>query len=171
MRNKASSRSGLFLMELIISILFFSLAGAVCVRLFVNSHIVSRNSVELNHALEWTQNVAEVFYGCNGNEEEMQKLFENICLDGKANADAAFYLLFDEEFYPLSLTEKQRAGNLSDVPYDYYIKVDILSEDELIVCHIWAGKAVSEGTSPEEQEAIYELSVSLFPLKETAYGN
>lgn len=171
MRNKASSRSGLFLMELIISILFFSLAGAVCVRLFVNSHIVSRDSVELNHALEWTQNVAEVFYGCNGNEEEMQKLFENICLDGKADDDTVFYLLFDEEFYPLTLTEKQRTGNLSDIPYDYFIEVDISSEKELIVCHIWAGKAISEGTSLEEQEAIYELSVSLFPLKEAVYGN
>lgn len=163
MRNKASSRSGLFLMELIISILFFSLAGAVCVRLFVNAHIVSRDSVELNHALEWTQNVAEVFYGCNGNQEEMVKLFDNVCFDGKTNSDAVFYLLFDEEFCPLTLMEEQRNGKLSDVHYDYFIEADISSAKELMVCHIWAGKARSE--------AIYELSVSLFPLKEAAYGN
>lgn len=171
MRNKASSRSGLFLMELIISILFFSLAGAVCVRLFVNAHIVSRDSVELNHALEWTQNVAEAFYGCNGDQKEMGKLFENICLDGETNDDTGFYLLFDGEFCPLALTEEQRNGNLSDVHYDYLIEVDISSEKELLVCHIWAGKAASESMNPREQEAIYELSVSLFPLKEAAYGN
>lgn len=171
MRNKASARSGLFLMELIISILFFSLAGAVCVRLFVNSHIVSRDSVELNHALGWTQNVAEVFYGCKGNEEEMLTLFENICLDGNTNAGAAFYLLFDEEFYPITLTEEQRFGNLSDIHYDYYVTVEMSGDKELIICNIRVDRAHSDGMSLEKQEAIYELSVSLFPLKEAVYGN
>ena len=66
MNTNTSSRSGLFLMELIISILFFSLASAVCVKLFVSSHTISKDSVELNHSLEWCQNVAEAFYGSNG---------------------------------------------------------------------------------------------------------
>lgn len=171
MKNKASSRSGLFLMELIVSILFFSLAGAVCVRLFVNSHIVSRNSVELNHALEWTQNVAEVFYGCNGNGKEVMKLFENVCLDGKVSTDSTFYLLFDEEFYPLTITEEDRLGNLSDIHYAYFITVDISNEEELIVCHIRTDKALPDGMDCKEQDSIYELSVNLFPVKEAAYGN
>lgn len=166
MGNKASSRSGLFLMELIISILFFSLAGAVCVRLFVSSHITSQNSVELNYALEWSQNVAEVFYGCNGNEKEMIKVFDNICFGGKENADPEFYLLFDDKFLPLSLTDHQRSGNLSDIDYTYFMKVDISSEEEMIVCNIRADKALSDEVEPAEQDAIYELSVTLFPRKE-----
>lgn len=40
MFKKNSSRSGLFLLELIISILFFSMASAVCIRLFVQAHVI-----------------------------------------------------------------------------------------------------------------------------------
>lgn len=170
MRNKTFSRAGLFLMELIISILFFSLTGAVCVRLFVNAHIVSRDSVELNHALEWTQNVAEVFYGLDGNREEMIQQFENVCLDGNEKGDEVFYLLFDSEFAPLALTEEQRMGKLSDIDYDYLITVEFSNEKELLLCHIQTNKA-GEETEALEQEPVYELSVSLFPLKEGSYGN
>lgn len=58
MRN---SRSSLFLMELVIVILFFSLASAVCVRLFVKAHQMDQNTVNLNHAMMWIQNYAEEF--------------------------------------------------------------------------------------------------------------
>ena len=37
MRRKANTRSSLFLMELILAILFFSLASAVCLRMFAKS--------------------------------------------------------------------------------------------------------------------------------------
>lgn len=43
MFKKNASRSGLFLLELIISILFFSMASAVCIRLFVQAHVMDRN--------------------------------------------------------------------------------------------------------------------------------
>ena len=55
------SRSSLFLMELIIAILFFSLAGAVCIRLFVTAHSISQNTIARNHAITQTQNLAEAW--------------------------------------------------------------------------------------------------------------
>ena len=58
MRN---SRSSLFLMELVVVILFFSLSSAVCVRLFVKAHQIDQSTVNMNHAMLWIQNYAEEF--------------------------------------------------------------------------------------------------------------
>ena len=58
-----SSKSSLFLMELIIAILFFSLASAVCIQLFVKSHLLGKTTTEANHALLMCQNFSEIYLG------------------------------------------------------------------------------------------------------------
>lgn len=115
MKNKAS-KSGLFLMELILSILFFSLSSAICVQLFVKSHLISQKSVSLNHAIELCQNVAEAFYGCNGNVDEMMLLFDNSCQDA---LDESIYFL-DEQPYTISIAVEEK--------------------DDLLICSISAYK-------------------------------
>ena len=77
MRN---SRSSLFLMELVIVILFFSLSSAVCVKLFVKAHQMDQNTVNMNHAMIWIQNYAEQF---RANPTDMN---ETIYLDKDWNA-------------------------------------------------------------------------------------
>lgn len=47
MGGKRASKSELFLMELIFSILFFSIASAVCVTLFVHARLTSVESTQL----------------------------------------------------------------------------------------------------------------------------
>ena len=61
MNKQPAKRSSLFLMELIIAILFFSLASTVCVRIFVKSHTLEEESIQLNHAVLVTSSVAEIF--------------------------------------------------------------------------------------------------------------
>lgn len=39
------SKSGLFLMELIVAFLFFSLASAICVQLFVKADTINEESI------------------------------------------------------------------------------------------------------------------------------
>ena len=107
MKNK-SSKSGLFLMELILSILFFSLASAVCVQLFVKSHLISQQSVDLNSAVERCQNVAEAFYGTNGNIDEMMLLFDNSYQN--SSDQSAFFL--DEPPYTISVTLQEKDSML-----------------------------------------------------------
>ena len=81
MQTKNSSKSGIFLMELILSILFFSIAAAVCVKLFVTAHRLSDQSVNLNHAVAMAESIAEAFYGCNGNVRELETLFPDAGMD------------------------------------------------------------------------------------------
>lgn len=61
MNRKQRNRSGIFLLELMIAILFFSMASAVCIRLFVKSHTVSEDTRNLNMALNQVSAAAEVF--------------------------------------------------------------------------------------------------------------
>lgn len=58
-RSRARS-SSLFLMELILAILFFSVASAVCVEFFVKSHLMSMESEALTHAVNECSGVAEI---------------------------------------------------------------------------------------------------------------
>lgn len=69
------SKSGLFLMELIIALLFFALASTVCVRLFVKSATLSDSTVDLTYAVSRAQNLAECFLSCDGDITRVQDLF------------------------------------------------------------------------------------------------
>lgn len=60
-RKSRPRSSSLFLMELILAILFFSVAGAVCVQLFIKAHLLSRDSVVLTRAVNVCTNAAEQF--------------------------------------------------------------------------------------------------------------
>ena len=64
--NDHSSKASLFLMELIIAILIFSLSSALCVQLFAKAHLLSNKTKDLNHAISLCESVAEVYYGVNG---------------------------------------------------------------------------------------------------------
>ncbi len=80
------SKSSLFLMELIIALLFFSLASTVCIRLFVNAHSLSAQTVDQNYAVNYAQNMAEAFMGCDGNLQTLQTLLSDSLLseDGRS---------------------------------------------------------------------------------------
>lgn len=93
--NKLKSRTSLVLMELIITILFFSLASAVCVQLFVNSHLISKDTYELNNAINIAQSCAEVMRGTNGSVDAVSSHFSgSIVFD----ENDYFQVFYDENF-------------------------------------------------------------------------
>ncbi len=61
------SKSGLFLIELIISILFFSLGSIVCIQMFVASYVIGEDSTRLTSAVVAAQSAAEIYK--NGGSE------------------------------------------------------------------------------------------------------
>lgn len=75
MFKKNSSRSGLFLLELIISILFFSMASAVCIRLFVQAHVMDRDNRNLTQSVKLCENLAEVYTACNGDLDALMEVY------------------------------------------------------------------------------------------------
>ncbi len=154
MNNRNSSKTGLFLMELILAVLLFAISGAICIQLFVNSHIVSQKSVDLNHSILWAQNVAETFYACNGNGKEMSALLTDCSYETGA-AGQQLTLWFDESFSPITGEEESLCA---------YTLYTIITTDTngLSTCQVSVRKATDE-------ETIYELQTTLFPAKEASH--
>ncbi len=55
------SRAGLFLMELTISLLFFAIASAVCIQLFVKAHNINKECDALSNEHIIASNIAECY--------------------------------------------------------------------------------------------------------------
>ena len=106
MKGTPAKRSSLFLLELIIAILFFSLTSAVCVQIFVRAHLISRQTQELNMALEKVSGFSEVFLAGDSFSELLP---ENA--DGFKNADgsAEYVVSYDENWQICTSSEPQGA--------------------------------------------------------------
>lgn len=91
---KTKSRTSLVLMELIITILFFSLCSAVCVQLFVAAHIKSVEAKELNCAVSKAQGFAEVMRGTDGTYMSIISEYPEAVGDD----ETYFEIYYDENF-------------------------------------------------------------------------
>lgn len=86
------SRSGLVLIEMIIAIAFFSVSSAVCISLFVQSHLVSAQTRNLNRAVSAAQSAAECFKAADGDIGAAAGLLSAVGTDG------GFTLYYDREW-------------------------------------------------------------------------
>lgn len=70
----SSSKSSLFIMELIIVVLFFSICAAICIQVFSTAQVISvRGKAITNGALN-VQNMAEVYKASAGDFEETAEI-------------------------------------------------------------------------------------------------
>lgn len=69
-----SHKSGLFLLELIIAILFFSIASAVCIQIFVKAHTLSQEAEILSIAVNECSDAAEIIYSSDTANHALKKL-------------------------------------------------------------------------------------------------
>lgn len=76
MPTKNISKSSLFLMELIIVLLFFSLTSAICLQLFVRAHLLDQKTTDLNKAVQYCQNTCELYTALEGDVEALCSLLE-----------------------------------------------------------------------------------------------
>ena len=91
-----SHSSSLFLLELILAILFFSIASAVCVQLFVKSHLLSRQAEVLSIAVNECSDAAEIILSSDSEEEMLKKLI-NAYPNIKCN-DKDLTITYDESY-------------------------------------------------------------------------
>lgn len=146
-RNRSRS-SSLFLLELILAILFFSLASAVCVQFFVKSHILSRDAQRLNHAVNECSGIAEIVNTSYGTEDALEvitDIYSDISVETDAeNGDipaVSIQIYYNEEFIPC--TEPERV---------YTLQAELWEQDRMLT----AGMAIM---SLDEEDPVYELTV------------
>lgn len=97
MKRKQAKRSEIFLLELIIVILFFCVTAAVCVRLFVKSHIISQDTKNLNMAVNQVTEVAEVFRLGADMQEFVSRQFQGY---EKGTEGSLYYIYYNENWEP-----------------------------------------------------------------------
>ena len=86
---------------MIIAILFFSLASAVCIQLFTRSHLLSTQTVNQNHAVIQAQNLAESYLSLEGDMAAIQNLFS----PSELTDDNTLCLALDADWELCSMTD------------------------------------------------------------------
>ena len=87
---KTRSKTPLFLMELVIMLLVFSLCSAVCLQVFSGSKKISEESRKLDSAVMQAQTIAECWKASHGDLEESAEMLHVI--PGETG-----FKLYDEE--------------------------------------------------------------------------
>lgn len=125
------SKSSLFLMELIIALLFFSLASTVCIRLFVNAHSLSSQTVDMNYAVNYAQNMAEAFIGCDGDMQSLQAAME----ESRLSEDGSI-LSLEQNGYHTSLVRSGACEPGSTIAADIRVYRTDAADDILYTLHV-----------------------------------
>lgn len=137
--HNPAKRSSLFLMELMIAILFFSLASAVCVQLFVKSHLLTREAADLNQAVSQAQSAAEVIRTTDCSSSAVREFLPDAVVDTHG-----FRLYYDSEW---NFCKKEDAK--------YLLRADLSFQPQMLYSHI-------EVTDIRGKDCIYELDVNRY---------
>jgi len=99
-----NSKTSLFLMELIIVILFFSISAVVCVQLFVNAYSTNESTKKTAQGTVIVQNLSEQFLGCDGDLDAVRALYDGASVRG-GDSESALSIGFDEEWNEVGADE------------------------------------------------------------------
>ena len=163
MKKFYASRSSLFLIELILSIFFFIFSAAIVLQLFVTSHFISKDTVNMNNSLYHVQNIAEIFLGSNADFTAVTDIYgehlyaetglpdNTVCSVTDLTGSDIMLLLFDKnwefttqdneaQYNVLAITSEKTAG-----PYGKHIILDIyVSEFNETISDLIANKKYSD---------------------------
>lgn len=149
-RSRAQS-SSLFLMELILAILFFSVTSAVCVQFFVKSHLLSQESKILSRAVNECSNVAEIYDSSDSIENAFSLL--NASYPGTSvgkETESLAVIYYDETFSPCTEAEAF-----------YTLTTDFTEEDSMLKADI--------KVADSKASVIYELNTKHHIARRTDY--
>lgn len=94
MNTATHSKTGLFLIELILSIFFFIIITIVCIQLFVRSYTISNSTINMNHSIQWIQNISEIFLSYNGDFSKLKDALEYT----SSCSDSTLEMFFDDDW-------------------------------------------------------------------------
>lgn len=160
-RNRARS-SSLFLMELIIAIFFFSAASAVCIQFFVKSHLLSRDSNTLNHAVNECASTAELIDTSDGIEDCLNLLvrlypngaYPDVCFSSLEVKEADVQIYYDDAFAEYIKKDSS-----------YVLSLHLTKENQLLCADI----RVTSIRDSEAPSVIYEMNTRHHTARRTGY--
>lgn len=93
MKKIPASRSNLLLMDMIISVLLFSFASAVCLQIFVKASLLSKDTAELDAVVRYASSAAEILSQPEHTIEHFKTFYPEASVE-----EQEAYLWFDEVF-------------------------------------------------------------------------
>lgn len=172
MRIRRHSRSGLFLIELMIAIAFFAMTTAVFLQAFAKSNAISREAENLFQAQKLCSSVAEILGGADQDDEEQA------VATGQNTGDAdesdqydssQFFLQELQQYFP----ELETAGSGANIYYDGNWKICRAEDGVYVISAAWqqdgemwnvtvgAGE-VNVSQTAAGQSSIYQLTLRLY---------
>ncbi len=140
MQKKPAKRSSLFLLELLLSILVFSIVSAWCVRLFAAAHVIAKETRELDKAHYQAGSYAEVFLAA-------QDFEAFLCREGakeeKVGVGKLYRICYDKDW------------NICDGEGAFCFEVRLITEDSF-------EKGVFTYLKTQGREVIYELQAERY---------
>ncbi|MDO4522996.1 MAG: hypothetical protein Q4B57_07625 [Eubacteriales bacterium] len=129
MRKRGSSKSGLFLLEMMISILFFAIAAAVCIQVLLRTRELSDHAGDLNMAMSRASEAAEHLADSGEDSAEYYDGEWNSCMA----AQAVWTLCLDVEeqdgLREALITVKDRQGQeIYRLETAYYEPVEVIGK-------------------------------------------
>lgn len=132
------SKTSLFLMELLAVILVFSLASAVCLRVFAAARQKSQDGSDLNGAVAVAQSCAEAWKAAAGNPEEAARLAQLTYADNEIS-----------KFYDSAWQ--------SEVPGDALATQSASQAPSYVLCMTWQGSTAQITVSKIDGTEIFAL--------------
>ena len=117
MNSQKNTRSSLFLIELMISVLFFALGSAICIQVFVKAYTVNEDARRLSFASLQVSSAASALKYTDGSTASMKEYFPLIQEEG-----TGFVLCYDKNFraceqkdcfFVLHMTRQQEGNAIS----------------------------------------------------------
>ncbi len=139
MKEYQHNKSSLFLMEIIINILFFSLLATFCLQIFFKAYQMSKDTSRLHKAVNVCTSVAEI---CQS-EDQKGLVLKQVYPEADIENDV-MNIYFDSSFSPCKKSESE---------YVVTVKWDRGTETEM------ADIAIKDES---EEENIYEVSASCY---------
>lgn len=137
MSRSNNTRSSLFLLELMIAILFFSLGSAVCVQVFVKAHTLNESARDLNFASTQISSVSSVIKYTDGTLPSLQKYYPHI-----KKTQEGFTIFYDRDY--------QECGE-KDLAF-YQLSITLEDRESMITAHLQMKKQ-------KDDSLLYELEL------------
>ena len=130
-RKNKPSKSGIFMIELVINIGLFALCAAVSIGIFVRAELMSRTSYDLVKATGEVRNIIECWKSYGGDMTEVASKF-SANVEGKA---AYFY--YDDDWNLLEASDVQNQSYVIRVAFSQFDRVSAIN---ILVTDITDGK-------------------------------
>lgn len=128
MNRKSNSSSSLFLMEILINILLFSVMLSICLQFSIKAHKLTNTTTELERAVTVCSNVANVFEAGDGSYDSIASVFDQSLF---VNNQLVIY--YDDSFIECSANESV-----------YVVVISIVSDNSLSKASISCQKDATE---------------------------